>query len=131
MIADLSISDFGFRIADLVVLAALLVATWRYRRWDTGYRKEGERARRVVMPELREREFRVALQVGEDNLLWRAVHQAIEAQREAALAAAVDIDNQERPALLSYYNGAAIHLEKLAEFLRDERERGLREIDDE
>jgi hypothetical protein len=86
--------------------------------------------KRAALPALREREFRVALQVGEDNLLWRAVHQAIESQRESALAAAVDIDHQERPQLLSYFNGAAIHLEKLGEFLRDERERGLKELED-
>ena len=72
-----------------------------------------------------EAEFRAALSIGEDHLLWRAVLQSIEVQRQEAFEEAADANKQLKAPLLNYYLGAAAHLGELADWLKEQREKAL------
>lgn len=75
------------------------------------------------LPPLRPRELRAALLVGDDHPMWRAIMQSIDVLRDQADTEAVDLDNHARPPAAAYYAGAVAHLDQLAQFLKDQREK--------
>jgi hypothetical protein len=80
-------------------------------------------------PAMKPHELRAALNVDDDHPLWRAVHQAIGTIEQDAMEQVLDAGNQSEAALLNYYNGAARHMQRLTEFLLDEREKARVEAD--
>lgn len=84
-----------------------------------------------ALPPLRPRELQSALCVGDDHLMWRAVLQCIGVLRSEADREAVDVGNHERPPLATFYAGAVAHLDRLEQFMREQRELAKEEADDE
>ncbi len=76
-------------------------------------------------------EYRAALGVADTETWWLAVHAAIETQRAEAHAEMEDVSNQKHPHLLHYYSGLAQGMKTLADYLREERARALKEPEDE
>jgi len=82
-----------------------------------------------TLPPLREREVQSALCVGDEEPWWRAVMQCIDVQRARCDAEAIDPANLLQPPLPAFYAGGTAHLDALKEFLREQRERGLRQVE--
>lgn len=121
----MTLHDILIWLALTAFLAVYVLELWKRRLAGKLASLKARQPIQIDGPPLPEREFRAALAVGEDNPLWRAMMQAIAVQQAEAMGEAIDVDTQLRPALLHYYAGASMHLLKLAEFLKAEREKAL------
>ena len=92
-------------------------------------KRQTPNAKRPTWEPIKRAEARAALCVGEDEPWWRAVHTAIAAERDAAYKELSEVDNQKHGHLLNYYAGHAQAMITLAEFLRSEREAGMKRVE--
>jgi hypothetical protein len=95
----------------------------------TNAKRQTPNAQRPTWEPIKRAEARAALCVGEDEPWWRAVHTAIAAERDSAYKELSEVDNQKHAPLMNYYAGHAQAMITLGEFLRSEREAGMKRVE--
>jgi hypothetical protein len=74
-------------------------------------------------------QLRNALNVDDENPLWRAMHQCMEEQKQKLFDQTMEEAFQERPQVLAYLNGGANFIEEIQEFMLHERDLARKEAE--